>query len=88
MWITWPAFLAACLLEVLVFAVVDPADLTWSGQFLGWSRHAVYTSAFFAFWAVSLVACWLTTLLRMSPQEVNDACPFVPDQRPEGCPGR
>ncbi|NML45222.1 hypothetical protein HHL11_15820 [Ramlibacter sp. G-1-2-2] len=88
MWITWPAFLAACVLEMLVFALVDPSDLAWSGQALNWSRQAVYTSAFFAFWAVSLGACWLTTVLRMTPQEVNDACPYAPDQRPEGCPGR
>lgn len=88
MGITWPAFLAACVLELLVFAVVDPADLAWGGHALAWSRQATYTGAFFAFWLVTLAACWLTTLLRMSPQEVNDACPYVPAKRPEGCPGR
>lgn len=84
-WIAWPAFLAACMLELLVFGLVDPMELQWSGQPLGWSRQGIYTAAFFAFWAVALVACALTTLLRMSPAEVN-ACPFEPAQRPEGCP--
>ena len=87
MWIAWPAFLAACVLELLVFATVDPTELAWSGHPLGWSRQGVYTGAFFAFWLVAGAACWLTTLLRMAPAEVN-GCPFVPDQRPEGCPGR
>jgi hypothetical protein len=86
MWIVWPAFLAACALELLVFAFVDPGELEWSGHPLALSRQAVYTSAFFCFWLVSLAACWLTTLLRMTPAEINE-CPFDKSQRPPGCPG-
>ena len=86
MWIAWPAFMAACILELMVFAVVDPLELQWSGHTLGWSRQAVYTLAFFAFWAVCTVACAVTTLLRMEPAEVN-GCPFPRDQRPAACPG-
>ena len=26
LWITWPAFIAACVLELIVFAVVDPLE--------------------------------------------------------------
>ena len=84
--IAWPAFLAACVLELLVFALVDPMDLHWWGQGLAWSRQAVYTGAFFAFWLVTAGACALTTLLRSSPAEVNQ-CPFDRGQRPSGCPG-
>ena len=87
MGIAWPAFLAACLLELLVFAVVDPSELQWGGLALGWSRQAAYTAAFFVFWAVAMGACLLTTLLRMSPADINQ-CPFTPSERPEGCPGR
>lgn len=86
MWIAWPAFLAACVLELLVFAFVDPQELQFSGQSLAWSRQAVYTAAFFAFWLVSMGACALTTLLRLAPAEVNQ-CPFDPGQRPSSCPG-
>lgn len=87
MWIAWPAFMAACVLELLVFAFVDPLDLQWwsSGKALGWSRQTVYTAAFFAFWLVSMGACALTTLLRITPAEINE-CPFDPEQRPAGCP--
>lgn len=70
--IVWPAFLTACLLEVLVFAFVDPHELHWLGQPLEFSRQGVYTMAFFAFWAVTLVASGLAALLCLSPAELND----------------
>ena len=86
MWIAWPAFMAACMLELLVFALVDPLELQWSGQNLGWTRQAVYTLSFFTFWVVCMGACALTTLLRMDPSEFN-SCPYPRDQRPAACPG-
>jgi hypothetical protein len=69
--IAWPAFLAACALELLVFALVDPSELQWSGHPLALSRQGVYTAAFFAFWAIAAGACAMTMLLRMGPGEVN-----------------
>ncbi|HEX7889592.1 MAG TPA: hypothetical protein VF522_09560 [Ramlibacter sp.] len=86
MWIAWPAFLAACVLELLVFAFVDPHELQWSGHTLGWSRQAAYTLSFFAFWIVTMGACAMTTLLRLTPAELN-ACPYDRASRPAGCPG-
>lgn len=71
MWIVWPAFLVAGLLEVLVFAMVDPQDLHWFGHALEFSRQGVYTAAFFVFWAITMLSSGLTTLLSMSPLEVN-----------------
>jgi hypothetical protein len=71
MWITWPAFLVAGLLEVLVFAFVDPHDLHWFGQDLDLSRQAIDTLAFFAFWALAIVSSALTALLGLSSAEVN-----------------
>jgi hypothetical protein len=86
LWLAWPAFLAASLLELLVFAVVDPLELHWSGHALGWSRQAVYTVSFFAFWVVTFGACALATLLRLPSAEVNGP-PFdhkhLPGPRPE-----
>ena len=54
MWIAWPAFLVAGVLEFLVFAMVDPQDLHWFGQPVALSRQGVYTLAFFV---VCLGAC-------------------------------
>ena len=50
--IVWPAFLAAGVLEALVFAVVDPHDLHWfGGAALGWSAQSIYSVSFLIFWA-------------------------------------
>ena len=84
MWIAWPAFLVAGLLEMLVFALVDPQDLQWFGHPLAVSRQGVYTLAFFAFWALTMVSSGLTTLLSMSPFEVN-RCPVPAEDRPADC---
>lgn len=84
MWVAWPAFLVAAVLEMLVFAVVDPADLHWGGGGLGLSREAIYTGAFFVFWGFMVLSSALTALLSMSPFEVNRS--VVPkDQRPVQC---
>lgn len=85
MWIVWPAFLVAGVLEILVFAFVDPQEMHWLGQPLAWSPQTVYTLAFFVFWAVTATSSALTTLLAQSPFEVN-RCPLPADGRPDGCP--
>lgn len=84
MWIAWPAFLVAAVLEMIVFAMVDPGDLHWFGNPLGLSRQAIYTLAFFVFWGTTMASSALTTLLAMSPFEVN-RCPVPEGQRPEDC---
>ena len=86
-WILWPAFLVAAVLEMLVFAFVEPEALQWRGEPLPLSRQGIYTIAFFAFWALGAVASGLTTLLAMSPFEVN-RCPLPANSRPQGCPKR
>jgi len=85
--VVWPAFLAACVLELVVFAVMDPADLHWSGQPLPFSRLGTYTLAFFVFWVIGAVSNALTVVLCKSAAEVNQ-CPFQPGERPQGCPQR
>ena len=85
MWIAWPAFLVAAVLEVLVFSVVDPQDLHWFGQPVELSRQGVYTLSFFVFWLVTMLSSGLTTLLSMSPFEVN-RCTLPASDRPNGCP--
>lgn len=84
MWIAWPAFLVAAVLEMVVFALVDPGDLHWFGNPLGLSRQAIYTLAFFVFWGITMASSALTTLLAMSPFEVN-RCPVPEAQRPGDC---
>jgi hypothetical protein len=85
LWILWPAFLVAGAMEMLVFAFVDPEDLHWLGQPIELSRQGIYTLAFFAFWCMAAMSSALTTLLTISPFEVN-RCPLPGDERPDGCP--
>lgn len=68
----WPAFLMAGVLEIVVFALVDPQNLHWLGQPLDWSRQAVYTAAFFVFWSITMVSNALTAVLDMPASEVNE----------------
>ncbi|HEX9718773.1 MAG TPA: hypothetical protein VGA59_03510 [Ramlibacter sp.] len=85
MWVAWPAFLSACALELVVFAMVDPQDLQWFGQPVALSRQGVYTVSFFVFWAISGLSNALTALLGTPPAVVN-GCPIAPGERPDGCP--
>jgi hypothetical protein len=71
MWILWPAFLAACAMEMLVFGLVDPSEIQWQGAALGWSRQAFYTLSFFVFRLVISGASALTCVLGMGPAEIN-----------------
>ena len=71
MWTAWPAFLAAAVMEMVVFAFVDPLDVHWLGAPLDWSRSAVYTLAFFAFWGVTLAGGLMTVMLGRSVSELN-----------------
>lgn len=70
--IIWPAFLAACLLEALVFAAVDPAEVHWPGLTLQPSRQAVYTTAFFGFWLITIACSGLVLWLSKPPRDIND----------------
>jgi hypothetical protein len=68
MGVLWSAFLMAAVLEMLVFALVDPGDLRWfGGETLDLSPRAVYTLAFFVFWAVIAAGAALAVLLCSRP---------------------
>ena len=70
--ITWPAFVAACLLEALVFSAIDPSEVHWPGLILQPSRQAVYTAAFFCFWTIAMACSSLVLWLSKPPRDVND----------------
>jgi hypothetical protein len=78
MWVVWPSFLMAGVLEMLVFGLVDPGDLQWYGSPMTVSRQAFYTIAFFAFLSITSISSGLTALLAMPAVEVNHEEPPVP----------
>ena len=70
--VLWPAFLMAGVMEMLVFAFVDPTQLRLFGATpLDWSPTAVYTVAFFVFWGVIAAAASLTELLEVGAEDLN-----------------
>ena len=70
--ILWPAFLVAGVLEMLVFAVVDPNDLRWfGGPPIDWPAVAIYSVTFLMFWGAIATAGALTALLSLSADELN-----------------
>ena len=70
--VAWPSFLLAGVLEMLVFAFVDPQALQGgAGGALGWTPMAVYTVSFVVFWAVLAACAAITLVLDASPTEVN-----------------
>jgi hypothetical protein len=72
MQILWPAFLMAAVLEMLVFVLVDPADLRWFGAApVELSPRAIYTLAFLVFWGVIATAGALTHLLELTAGDLN-----------------
>ena len=72
--ILWPAFLMTGVLEIMVFAVVDPGDLHWfGGPAIGWSLKAIYTVTFLIFWGAVATASAITALLWLEPDELNRA---------------
>ena len=81
MWIAWPAFLVAAVLEMMVFAVLDPETLILFGETVTWSRYAIYTVTFFIFWGMTMLSSALTTLLALSPFELNRRQVEVADKR-------
>ncbi|MEY3872020.1 MAG: hypothetical protein RLZZ296_1015 [Pseudomonadota bacterium] len=70
--ILWPSFLAACMLEGVVFAMVDPGEINWPGLVPQPSRQGVYTVAFFTFWSITMACCSLVLWLGKPELQVND----------------
>lgn len=70
--VLWAAFLVAAVLEMVVFALVDPESLRWfGGDALDLSPRAVYTLAFFVFWLIAAVGGALAVLLCASSGDIN-----------------
>ena len=70
--VAWASFLSAGVLEALVFAVVDPADLRWfGGAPIELSTQAIYTLSFLIFWGVIALGASLALLLVSLPDEVR-----------------
>lgn len=70
--VLWPAFMMAGVLEMLVFALVDPQQLHgWGVDASSWPRGAVYTLAFLTFWVAIAVASAISLWLAAPPHDLD-----------------
>ncbi|RZJ09786.1 MAG: hypothetical protein EOP39_10445 [Rubrivivax sp.] len=68
--VAWSSFLAAGLLEAMVFAVVEPHELRWFGAApMEMSVQAIYTISFLIFWGVAALGASLALLLVSLPED-------------------
>jgi len=71
--VIWPSFVMAGVMEALVFAVVDPSDLTWFGaERMALSRQAIYTLSFLIFWVVLSLSASISLALATTPEPVEN----------------
>ena len=61
--VAWPSMLGACLIEMLVFAMIDPSQIPTMASATGLSVQGIYSLSFFVFWAAIGVACAMTLQL-------------------------
>ncbi|QEA13901.1 hypothetical protein [Comamonas flocculans] len=69
--IAWPAFVVAGMLEMMVFAVLDPETLSLLGRQMQWSRSTVYSISFLIFWFMFMLCSAITLQLARPASEVN-----------------
>ena len=63
--ILWPAFLVAGILEMVVFALVDPTGIVIAGW--GPDPQTVYSLTFFVFWALVTAASAMSHAMMAPP---------------------
>lgn len=72
LYVAWPSFLVAGVIEMLVFAVFDPQDIHGlGGAAAELSRGAVYSLGFFSFWLLTALASSLSLYLARPQFEVS-----------------
>lgn len=73
MWILWPSFLAAGLGSALIFALIDPLDVTIFGT-IQVNRMGFYTISFLVLWAMAVMSSAITAyLMPKNPTNESDA---------------
>ncbi len=70
--VLWPAFLMACVLEMLVFGLVDPLEAGSFAKYHAISRQTVYALGFGVFWLITTASSALSVWLVSGTAEVDD----------------
>ena len=67
--VLWPSFLLACVLEMMVFGLIDPGELFNTETSLEMTRKTAYALAFLVFWAVTGASSALTLWLSLKAED-------------------
>ncbi len=84
--ILWPAFMAAAVMEMVVFSWVDPSSMRWGA----WQpdSQTTYSLSFLVFWAVitgaSLISHWM---MKVGPEAEDLAAGQAGAGRRQGSQG-
>lgn len=87
-WILWPSFIVAGVMDIVFFTLFDPLELLYDGGPLFESRLAAYSLGFIAFWVFAAASVCLTLFFQRDSAAINRLCPLEPKERPVGCPIR
>jgi len=77
--ILWPAFLVAGVIEMLLFASIEPGEVRWFGFLLGWEPVTIHSIVFLLLWLLVSGASAMTVLLQQTAEELDP---------PKGAPPR
>lgn len=69
MFVLWPSFLMAGIMEMTVFTMVDPQDLHLFNQLIDLPRQGIYTISFFIFWIICAASSYLSLFLYSEPND-------------------
>jgi hypothetical protein len=58
--VLWPSFLMSGLATILLFTLIDPAELVIQHRSVEISRLGAYSIGFFLFWILTAATCALT----------------------------
>lgn len=75
MWVLWPSFLVAIVMDGVVFSSFDPLEIAYSGEPVFDDRMAAYTIGFFVFWAFAAGSSALTCYLQSTLRSDGAGCP-------------
>jgi hypothetical protein len=75
MWVLWPSFLVAIVMDGVVFSSFDPLEIAYNGEPLFDNRMAAYTMGFFVFWLFAAGSSALTCYLQSTLRSGAGGCP-------------
>lgn len=75
MWILWPSFLVAIVMDGVLFSTFDPLQFAYDGEPLFNDRLAAYTIGFLVFWLFAAGSSALTCYLQSTLRRGASGCP-------------